>query len=60
MVSGDTAGSAGGTPVAPNKKPAWMNNLTPKGLPVKVQTVIKKEMCALTRAVVFKPPKKVV
>ena len=37
--------------------PAWANNLTPKGLPVKVQAATKKEMDALTRAGVFKPLK---
>ena len=32
-----------------------MNNLTPKGLPLKVQAVIKKEMVALRKGDVFKP-----
>ena len=60
MVFGDTDGSAGGTAVALNAKPAWPNNLTPKGLPVKAQAAIKKDRGALTRAGVFKPPKKAV
>ena len=47
MVSGDTDGSARGTPAALNAKPAWLNNLTPKGLPVKAQATIKKDMGAL-------------
>ena len=47
MVSSDTAESAGGMPAASNEKPAWTNNITPKGLPLKAQAVIKKEMGAL-------------
>ena len=35
-----------------------MNNLTYKGLPMKAQAAIKKEMGVLTRAGVFKPLKK--
>ena len=42
MVSDDTAESAGGTLAAANVKPAWLNNLSTKGLPVKAQTLSKR------------------
>ena len=56
MVSDDTDGSAGRTPAAANAKPAWLNNLSRKGLPVKAQAAIEKKMDALTRAGVFHAP----
>ena len=59
-VSEDTARSAGGTLAASNEKPAWINNPTTKGLPLKAQAAIKKEMGALRKAGVFEPLKKVV
>ena len=43
-----------------NEKPACVNNLTPKGLPLKAQTGTKKEMGALRKGGVFEPPKKAV
>ena len=60
MMSEDSAGSARGTPVASNKKPAWMDNLRAKGLPQKAQAAIEKEMGALKKAGVFKPLNKAV
>ena len=44
--------------VGTGAKPAWLNELTRKGLPVKAQSIIEKEMGVLTRAGIFKPPKK--
>ena len=58
MMSGDTAESAGGSPAAASAKPAWLNNVSPKGSPVKAQAAIKKEIDALARADVYNPLKK--
>ena len=60
MVSNDTAESDGGMLAASNEKPAWMNKFSPKGLSLKAQAAIKKEMGALKRDGVFQPLKKVV
>ena len=40
------------------EKPVCLNNLPRKGLPVKAQAVVEKEMGALTRAGISKPLKK--
>ena len=58
MVSNDTADSAREAPAALIEKPAWINNLTPKGLPLKARTAIKKEMDALRKGGVVEPHKK--
>ena len=57
-MPGATDRSARRLPTAGNAKPAWLNNLSMDGLPVKAQAAIKKEIGALARAGVFKPLKK--
>ena len=58
MVSDDTDESAGRSPAAASTKPAWLNNLSAKGSPVKAQATTKKEIGALVRAGVYKLLKK--